>query len=101
MRFESPYPCCGPSTSSVLRTIKASVPCGTSVRRFIGARLLGFPKELWHASFGKARGMRHEGPCDMVSSMTARLLYLAVVALSIATPRAGQTPAASAELTAV
>src|ERR1044071_7331256 len=30
MRLASPKPCCGPMVSSVLRTIRSSVPCKTS-----------------------------------------------------------------------
>jgi hypothetical protein len=40
-----PQPCCGPRTSSVLRTISASVPCKTSGFSFIANQPLGFQQE--------------------------------------------------------
>src|SRR6266851_5831928 len=59
MRRAIPYPCSGPRTSRVLRTINASVPWRTSVFCFIVLtmhRHFGFQQEGCHTSFGKTTG---------------------------------------------
>src|SRR5260370_16561939 len=59
MRGAMPYPGSGTRTSTVLRTINASVPGRTSVFCFIVLtmhRHFGFQQEGCHTSFGKATG---------------------------------------------
>src|SRR5437016_719215 len=53
MRRAMPYPCSGPSALSVFKTIRASVPCQTSL--FSGIPI-GFPEEAYHRSYGNAIG---------------------------------------------
>src|SRR5258708_688228 len=53
MRRAIPQPCCDPRTSSVLRTISASVPCKTSGFSFMMNQPLGFQQEYYMLPFGK------------------------------------------------
>src|SRR6266481_2709935 len=77
MRRAIPYPCSGPRTSRVLRTINASVPWRTSVFCFIVLtmhRHFGFQQEGWHTSFGKTTGQCRACPCDRIAENDAWMI---------------------------
>src|SRR5262249_55508520 len=59
MRRATPNPCCGPSTSSVLRTMRASVPCQTSILSAATFFILDSQMTIveCHDSFGKTTGI--------------------------------------------
>src|SRR3954463_14344632 len=63
MRRAIPYPCSGPSASSVFRTIKSSVPCNRSGRRSIigGVAPLACAKECNTHSSGMSKGENLDG----------------------------------------
>src|SRR5579885_696387 len=75
IRRAIPYPCKGPRTSRVLRTISAKVPCCTSGFCFIDVSPLGFPKEDGIIPLGKQQGIADPGilprRCRIQSPMKA------------------------------